>query len=111
MPFGPWQAVQAAALAAPAAASPCIGAWLRKSSNCGGAASATPTAMVNVIEATIAARVVKITATSSQFHVEHHADQVDAVMRPRAEVGVDPGRSPGCPADREIGRASCRERV
>src|SRR5690348_17652239 len=91
MPLLPWQAAQTAALVAPAAASPCIGACLRRSSKGGAAASATPMAIAsNAIGATSMARVVTITAASLQFHVEHHADEVGAVMRLRPEVGVDP---------------------
>src|SRR6185437_5221860 len=91
MPWAPWHAAQVAALVAPAAASPWIGVWLRRSSNCGVTADARPTTIAtHATEATIAARVATFMAASSQLHVEHHADQVGAVMRLRPEVGVDP---------------------
>src|SRR5690348_8723980 len=91
MPLAPWQAAQVPALAAPAAASPWMGACPRKSSNDAVAASATPTTIATtVIEEMKAARVVKITAAPSQFRVEQDADQVGAVVRLRSEVGVDP---------------------
>src|SRR6185437_9273064 len=91
MPLAPWQAAQGGALAVPAAASPCIGACLRTSSRGRVAPSAPPMAIAtDATEAMIATRVGKITATSSQFRVEQHADQVGAVMRLRPGVGVDP---------------------